>query len=86
MKTWPTSCSTQVSGWGQGMLHLQKENLTKPHQNLKPLQYGPYIITQDVGKNAFELSIPPFLFLHLVFNVELLGPYFVSSTRHIECS
>jgi hypothetical protein len=29
-----------------------------------------------VGYNAFELNIPPFLGLHLVFNVDLLRPYF----------
>jgi hypothetical protein len=29
-----------------------------------------------VGDNAFELSIPPFLGLHPIFNVELLRPYF----------
>ena len=29
-----------------------------------------------MGDNDFELSIPPFLFLHLVFNVDLLHPYF----------
>jgi hypothetical protein len=29
-----------------------------------------------VGENDFELSIPPFLGLHRVFNAELLRPYF----------
>jgi hypothetical protein len=29
-----------------------------------------------VDKNAFELNTPPFLGLHLVFNVDLLRPYF----------
>jgi len=29
-----------------------------------------------VGENVFELSIPPFLGLHPVFNVALLQPYF----------
>jgi hypothetical protein len=29
-----------------------------------------------VGENYFELSIPPFLGLHPIFNVELLRPYF----------
>ena len=37
---------------------------------------GPYTITKDVEDNAFELSIPPFLGLHLVFNVDRLWPYF----------
>jgi hypothetical protein len=29
-----------------------------------------------MGDNAFALSIPPFLGLHPMFNVDLLGPYF----------
>ena len=29
-----------------------------------------------MGDNAFEFSIPPFLGLHPVFNVDLLRPYF----------
>ena len=29
-----------------------------------------------MGDNSFELSIPPFLGLHHVFNVDLLHPYF----------
>jgi hypothetical protein len=57
-------------------LHLQKERLTRPHRKLRPLHYGPYTITKAIGDNAFELSIPPFLGLHPVFNVELLRPYF----------
>ena len=57
-------------------LHLQKERLTGPNRKLRPLRYGPYNITKEVGDNAFELSIPPFLGLHPVFNVDLLRPYF----------
>jgi hypothetical protein len=57
-------------------LHLQKEHLTGPHRKLLPLHYGSYTITKVVGDNAFELNIPPFLGLHLVFNMDLLRPYF----------
>ena len=57
-------------------LHLQKERLIGPHRKIRPLRYGPYNITKDVGNNSFKLSIPPFLSLHLVFNVDCLRPYF----------
>ena len=57
-------------------LHLQKECLTGPHRKIRPLQYGSYTITKVVGNNAFELSIPPFLVLHPIFNVDRLRPYF----------
>ena len=57
-------------------LHLQKERLTGAYRKLRPLRYGPYTITKAVGDNAFELSIPPFLCLQPVFNVDRLRPYF----------
>ena len=57
-------------------LHLQKERLTRPHRKIRPLRYGSYTITKFVGKNAFELSIPLFLGLHPVLNVDRLRPYF----------
>jgi hypothetical protein len=38
--------------------------------------YKPYTITNLVGENDFESSIPRFLFFHPIFNVELLQPYF----------
>jgi hypothetical protein len=57
-------------------LHFHKERLTGDHRNIIPLHYGPYTITKVVGDNDFELNIPPFLWLHPVFNVDLLRPYF----------
>jgi hypothetical protein len=57
-------------------LHFHKERLMGPHRKLRPLFYGPYTITKTVDSNYFELKTPPFLGLHLVFNVDLLWPYF----------
>jgi hypothetical protein len=57
-------------------MHFQKERLVGPHRKLHLLRYGPYTLTKAVGENAFELSIPPFLGLHPVFNVDRLRPYF----------
>ena len=56
-------------------LHLQ-ERLAGPHRKLCLLRYGTYTITKAIGDNAFELSIPPFLGLYPVFNVDSLQPYF----------
>jgi hypothetical protein len=52
------------------------ECLAGPHRKICLLRYGPYTLTKAVGENAFELSIPPFLGLHPVFNVDHLQPYF----------
>jgi hypothetical protein len=57
-------------------LHLQKERLTGPHRKIFPLCYGSYTITKAMGDNSFELSIPPFLGLHPVLNMNLLRSYF----------
>jgi hypothetical protein len=57
-------------------LHLQKECFAGPHRKLCPLRYGSYTLTNAVGENSFELSIPPFLGFHPVFNVDHLRPYF----------
>jgi hypothetical protein len=40
------------------------------------MAYILYTITKVVGDNSFELNIPPFLGLHLMFNVDILRPYF----------
>jgi hypothetical protein len=53
-------------------LHLYKEHIIGPHQNLCPLRYGPYTITKVMGSNSFEFNTPPFLGLHAIFNVDLL--------------
>jgi hypothetical protein len=63
-------------GGDKVLFHLQKECLTGPHRNLFPIRYGSYTITKDVGDNAFELNIPPFLGLNPVFNMDILQPYF----------
>jgi hypothetical protein len=46
-----------------------------PHEAQATLIWA-FTITKVVGDNFFELSIPPFLGLHPIFNVELLQPYF----------
>ena len=58
------------------MATFVEERLTGPHHKLRPLRYGSYTITKAVEDNSFELSIPPFLGLHPVFNVDHLRPYF----------
>jgi len=56
--------------------HLSKEHIVVPHQKLQSLLYGSYIITKVVGDNNFELSIPPFLGLHRVLNMDRIWSYF----------
>jgi hypothetical protein len=61
----------------QGLVTFsEKMSLTWSHRKLYPLLYENYTITKVVGNNGFELNTTPFLGLHLVFNVDLLWPYF----------
>ena len=57
----------------QVWLHLNR--FTGSYRRMKPLRYGPYSILKHIGENDFQLDIPACLGLHLVFNVDLLGPY-----------
>jgi len=36
------------------------------------LRYGPYLITEHLGANAFHLDLPPYVGLHPIFNVDKL--------------
>ena len=58
---WATKCG-YICRWSTSL---------DPHK-LRLLRYGPYTITKAIKDNAFELNIPPFLGLHLVFNVDRL--------------
>ena len=69
-------CNTN-SRWATKCGYISnKEPLVGPRRKLRPVRYGPYTITKAVGDNSFELSIPPFLVLHPLFNVDCLQPYF----------
>ena len=68
-------CHT-TSRWAKKCGYICRRSLTGPDHKLFPLRYGPYTITKAIGKNAFELNIPPFLGLHPIFNVDCLCPYF----------
>ena len=57
-----------MATFGEGASHW-----TPPQASLR---YGAYTITKVFKDNSFELSIPPFLGLHPVFNVDCLRPYF----------
>jgi hypothetical protein len=39
---------------------------------LKPIHYGPFIILEKSGTNAFRLDLPPYRHIYSVLNVENL--------------
>jgi len=48
------------------------------------LRYGPYLITEQLGANAFCLDLPPYMGLHPVFNVDKLKLFEPSLLDEIE--
>ena len=51
--------SPQALGWREFWLHSDKQRFKcQQHYKLKPIKYGSYIITQQVGSNAIQLGQP----------------------------
>ena len=66
----------------QVWLHLKNKCFTSPNRKMKPLRYGLHTILKHIWENTFQLNIPSFLGLHLVFNVDLLWPYHAPLLEH----
>ena len=53
-------------------LHLGKERLIGEGKKLKPIRYGPFKIIKQIGDNAFQLELPPYMHMYSVINAENL--------------
>jgi hypothetical protein len=53
-------------------LQLNKERLQGPGKNIKALWYGPFEVLKKVGDNAKGLSLPPYMRIYSVVNVDQL--------------
>ena len=56
-------------------LHISKERVQGEGKKLKPIRYGPFIILENVGENAFKLDFPSYMQIYFVVNVENLRLY-----------
>ena len=56
-------------------LQLNKERLQELVKKIKALRYGPFEILEKVGDNSYRLSLPPYMHIHLVVNVDILTLY-----------
>lgn len=64
---------------------INKQEFQKKHQNLKPIQYGPYTVTRAVGSNTFHLDLPTQLGIHNIVNVNQLKLYELSHNDEDSC-
>ena len=56
-------------------LQLNKERLHGPAKKIKALRYGPFEILEKAGDNSYRLSLPPYMYIYSVVNVENLKLY-----------
>ena len=56
-------------------LQLNKERLQGPSKKIKAQRYGPFEVLEKVGGDAYRLSIPPYMHIYSVVNVENLKQY-----------
>ncbi|CAL2257437.1 unnamed protein product [Prunus armeniaca] len=49
-----------------------EEWLTGEGKKLKPICYGPFKIIKQIGDNAFQLELPPYMHMYSVINAENL--------------
>ena len=56
-------------------LLLNKEMLQGPGKKIKALRYGPFETLEKVGDNAYQLSLPPYMRIYSIVNVDNLKLY-----------
>jgi len=54
---------------------LNKERLQGLGKKIKALRYGSFEILEKVGDNAYRLSLPPYMNIYYVVNLENLKIY-----------
>ena len=60
-------------------LQLNKERLQGPGKKINALRYGPFEILENVGDNSYWLSLPWYMCIYSVVNVDNLKLYEDSS-------
>ena len=66
-------CTPLIFQPGDQLWLLLAKNIFKGHHHkLHPLQYGPYIVLEHIGENAYRLDFPTQLGIHDVLNVNKL--------------
>jgi hypothetical protein len=65
-------------------LHLNKERLLGPGKKIKASRYGPFEVLEKVGVNTYRISLPPYMHIYSVVNVENLKLYEPSMLDQVE--
>jgi hypothetical protein len=56
-------------------LHMNTERLQGPGKKIKALWYGHFELLDKVGDNFYRFSLPPYMCIYLVVNVENMKIY-----------
>lgn len=59
----------------QVWLDAQNLRVNTPSKKLSPRRYGPFKVTKQISKVAYQLQLPPSMKIHPVFHVDLLIPF-----------
>ena len=60
------------------MRHLQSD---RPSRKLDYRKLGPFMISQVINEQAYQLELPETMHIHPVFHVSLLEPYFLNTLQ-----
>lgn len=78
-----------VKTYGVGeLVWLSARNIRtkKPSKKLMAKRFGPYLITERIGRQACKLKLPPRSRIYPVFNVSLLEPHLLREGENAEAS
>jgi hypothetical protein len=59
----------------QVWLHIRKYRMKGEGKNLRPIQYGPFKILDNIGTDAFCLDLPTYMKMYSMVNVENFNLY-----------
>jgi hypothetical protein len=63
------------SKWETSLVTIEQGKTIGSGKKIKALWYGPFEVLEKVGDNAYRLSLPPYMHIYSVVNVENLKLY-----------
>ena len=77
----PTIIRSQFEPLQLSGAHIRSK---RPSKKLVTKRYGPFHVTEKLGRNAYRLELPPSYGIHPVFHVSLLEPFHIREGEESE--